>query len=420
MTDVRYWIWLSTILGPGSKQLLPLLKAFGDPKSVYAASEEKLKEHEIPETLISRLSDKNTDETVRIYEYCKRNGIKVIPYEDDSYPERLRRIDKPPVLLYVLGDLPDVDENVCIATVGTRRYTEYGKREAYIISYDLASGGAIVVSGLARGIDSICHRGCIDASGKTIGVLGCGIDVIYPKENDELYAEVIRNGAIVTEYMPGTPPLGKNFPLRNRIISGLSLGTLVIEADAKSGALITAEYTIKQGRDLFSLPGKVGEINSSGTNALIKDGAKMVTDAIDVLEEYECLFPQKIRPENIMAARAHINIPRTMRIPRTGNGMQSVAEKKKPLDYGNERGKERSAGSPKVEKADDTPVNAPDLSGLDEKCIHVYSLLPSGADVSADQLVRDDIGISDILYALTMLEIKHLIKTAPGGKYRKA
>ena len=189
--------------------------------------------------------------------------------------------------------------------------TEYGKRSAYTITYDLAKCGAVIISGMALGIDGICHRAAIDAGGQTVAVLGCGIDRIYPAEHESLYNEITENGAVITEFKPGTPPAGYNFPLRNRILSGLSQGTFVIEADKRSGAMITARSAIFQCLYIFALPGKVGEMNSSGTNSLIQKGAKMVTTALDILDEYAGLYTASIRIEKTAyrSPEKHLTVP---------------------------------------------------------------------------------------------------------------
>ena len=424
MTDIIYWIWLSNLINPGSRKSAQIIDLFKDPEKAYRATSDEMFALGATDDIVRLLSDKNTDEALRIYNYCKRNGVKVITFEDGCYPQRLRMIDNPPVLLYVMGELPDIDDNVCIAAVGTRLYTEYGGRAAYTISYDLASAGAVIISGLARGIDSICHRGCIDAFGKTVAVLGCGIDVVYPPENASLYAEIIRNGAVVTEYRPGTGPLGRNFPVRNRIISGLSLGTLVVEAKAKSGSLITADCAANQGRDLFALPGKVGDINSVGTNELIKKGAKMITSASDILEEYESLFPHRIRTEMIGGKTA------AMRTPKVKTQISRVAETPEtivndieiisgPSGGAAHAIKKRSGDTGSPGTAEPAKTSAPDLSKLDGDSRDVYTALPDGRDAVPDDLAKDGMSISKVLSALTVLEINGLVKCLPGGKYRK-
>ena len=411
MNDIRYWIWLGSAITPGSSQFPALISKFGDAEAVYSASADEYEGLGLSEHTLEALSDKSTDEANEIYAYCLRNDVGIIPYDSPIYPKRLKMIDNPPVLLYFKGTFPDIDDNVCIAAVGTRTCTEYGRREAYTISYDLACGGAIIVSGLARGIDSICHSGCIDAYGKTVAVLGCGIDVVYPSENAGLYAEIMKNGAVVTEFKPGTRPFAGNFPLRNRIISGLSLGTLVIEAGESSGSLITARYAGKQGRDIFALPGKIGESGSKGTNKLIKDGCKMVTDAKDILEEYEFLFPHRVIMENIKSSSARPDIKKQK------TSFLKVAEKKHPLT--DDIDKKASKTGDEIPQNASGTGHAPDLSMLDENSKKVYSLLPDDRAAAPDELVSDKLGIVEIMTAVTMLEINGLIAPAPGGKYKK-
>ena len=402
MVDIRYWLWLSLALNPNFKHTNKILSAFADAKEVYTADAEKLSGAGLSEEMCTRLCDKSVKQTKEVFSFCREQGIKLIAYDSPEYPERLRKISNPPILLYCMGDMPDIDDNVCIATVGTRKITEYGRREAYTLTFDLSVAGAVIVSGMARGIDTVCHNACLDAYGTTVAVLGSGIDVIYPKENQALYEDIANHGAVITEYAPGTAPLAGNFPQRNRIISGLSLGTLVLEADSRSGALITAETALAQGRDIFSLPGKVGELNSVGTNDLIKNGAKMVTTATDVLEEYECLFPHRIRIENIKSA------PVRYKMSHRHNSQPSDPKK----NEGN--------STPEADKVS-TPITQskplPDTSSLDETSIKVLKKMEPGEAITPDELVDSELSISDIMVAMTILEINNFVKNLPGGKF---
>ena len=308
MSDVKYSVWLSLLTVPGSKIVCRLIEAFdNDAEKLYQATkEEYLAIKGVTPDLAESLCNKDLKKALHTLHFCQKHHVNLLPFDHPSYPKRLRRLPDFPVLLYYRGTLPDIDNEVAIATVGTRKITEYGQQNGYVISRDLARSGVIVVSGMASGIDSVCHRGALDAIGHTIAVLGCGIDVVYPKQNADLMEEIAAKGMVITEYAPGTPPAGYNFPKRNRIISGLSLGTLVVEADVKSGAMITANYAKEQGRDIFAMPGNVGEMNSLGTNHLIKQGARMVTGALDILKEYELLFPQKIRTDRINPPVTHM------------------------------------------------------------------------------------------------------------------
>jgi DNA processing protein len=207
------------------------------------------------------------------------------------FPKRLGNIYCPPHILYMGGNLGQIDEELCIAIVGTRKYTEYGKEVAFDLGYNLAREGVVVISGLARGIDTVAIQGALDAGGKTVAVLGCGVNVPYPPENANLMRAVAKHGAVISEYPPFTEPYSGNFPQRNRIISGLSLGVVVAEAPQKSGALITASFALDQGRDVFAIPGNVNSIQSEGANRLLYDGARMVRNAQDILLEYQYFMP---------------------------------------------------------------------------------------------------------------------------------
>ncbi|MBL7084484.1 MAG: DNA-protecting protein DprA [Candidatus Omnitrophica bacterium] len=223
-----------------------------------------------------------------------KNKVKTLSLADKAYPTNLRYIYDPPSTLYVNGNIIPQD-NIAIAIVGSRRATAYGLNNAERLSFELAAKGITIVSGLARGVDSAAHRGALKAGGRTIAVLGSGLNVIYPPENEGLAKEICQNGAVISEFSHQTPPHRHNFPRRNRIISGLSLGVVVVEAARKSGALITADFALEQGREVFALPGKVDSFVSVGTHDLIKDGAKLVGTSEDIIEELEPLMSEYIK-----------------------------------------------------------------------------------------------------------------------------
>lgn len=300
------WLWLQQVCGAGSSMPELLLDAFdGSIVKLYEADKrDYLDIPFIKSGLIDKLCDKKLEKALEINAYCKNEGIGILTPESVLYPKRLARIQSKPIVLYYKGILVDLDKEVCIAEVGTRNMSEYGSYTSYSMAYDMAKAGAVVVSGMAKGVDGMAHRGALDAGGCTVAVLGCGIDRAYPAEHASLMKDIIKHGAVITEFWPFTAPYGKNFPMRNRIISGLSLGTLVTEAPSRSGALITAETALKQGREIFAVPGKLGELNSTGTNELIRNGAKMVTSASDVLLEYQPLYPGKINLNRITAIRS--------------------------------------------------------------------------------------------------------------------
>lgn len=281
---MEYWVWLSS-LSISPRNRIKLLNCFKDPKNIWEASKADLQELDfISEATVNRIIDKKHKDKVSGYiKSITELGLEIITIEDDKYPCYLKSIYDPPVVLYVKGTIVP-DENA-IAIVGSRNATFYGNEIAEEFAFRLACMGIAIVSGMARGIDSSAHKGALKARGRTIAVLGCGHDIVYPAENKKLMEEISNNGAVISEFLPGTQPIAMNFPLRNRIISGLSIGTMIVEAAEKSGSLITAEYAIEQGREVFAVPGNINSINSRGTNKLIKDGAKITTCIEDILEE---------------------------------------------------------------------------------------------------------------------------------------
>ena len=285
----KYWVWLSSIPGVGSVRYGKLLEHFGNPQGVWEATLNELKGLAfLNRSLIDLiLNNKYRDELDIHLERIYKNNIKILTINDELYPCHLKSIYDPPPVLYVKGIIRKEDDNIAI--VGSRRATSYGMSMAERLSRELAGLGITVVSGMARGIDSYAHSGALKAGGRTIAVLGCGPDIVYPSENEKLMEGIAKTGLIVSEYIPGSPPVSRNFPARNRIISGMSMGVVVIEAGERSGSLITADFALEQGREVFSVPGNADNFNSRGTNRLIKDGAKMVTDIEDILEELKVL-----------------------------------------------------------------------------------------------------------------------------------
>lgn len=288
--NIEYWVWLGSIPGIGAVKSKKLLEYFKDPYNVFCAKEIDFAALPfITRADILNLLDKGNREKVKKHiENINANDIKIITFKDENYPEYLKDIYDPPVILYMKGNLPK--EEKYLAVVGSRKATSYGLNMAEIISRELAKCDITVVSGMARGIDTFAHKGALSANGRTVAVLGCGLDIVYPYENKKLMGSIIENGACLSEFIPGTQPVAGNFPARNRIISGISMGVIVIEAGEKSGSLITANFALEQGREVFALPGNVISLNSAGTNKLIKEGAKMVTSLEDILEEIGAYF----------------------------------------------------------------------------------------------------------------------------------
>lgn len=298
MSGLKYWIWLAELPGLRSQTRLSLLEHFGDPENVYCADAgEILLVENMTREQAAVLENKSLSNAEKILGECRRLRLRVLTLQDADYPDRLRNIYDPPCVLYVRGHMPAIDEEVAVAVVGTRKSTPYGVQCADKIAGQLAAGGAVVVSGLARGIDSVAIHSALRSGGVTVGVLGCGVDVIYPPENRYLYEDVAAAGALISEYPPGTEAKGKHFPVRNRIISGLCAATLVVEAQEGSGALITADRAIEQSRDLYAVPGPIDAKESVGCNRLIRQGAGLVTCGWDILQDYQTRFPGKLRCE---------------------------------------------------------------------------------------------------------------------------
>lgn len=281
----KYWIWLSLIKNLGCIRKKKLLEIYRNPEKIYHLSyQELMKVESIGEVLARAITDdKIKMQLPKHIEYMEKNGIEIVSILDEEYPKVLKEIYDPPISLYCKGDKTILGKK-SIGIVGCRDASEYGKKAAKYFAYQLAKENVVIVSGLARGIDSYAHIGNICAQGKTIAVIGNGLDRIYPEENTMLAQRIVKEGGvIVSEYPLGTKPDKMNFPARNRIISGLSTGILVVEAKKKSGTLITVDFALEQGKDVFVVPGNIDSINSVGTNDLIKQGAKMVTHYSDII-----------------------------------------------------------------------------------------------------------------------------------------
>ena len=283
--DARWWVGFNKVPGIGAARLRALLDYFGDLETAWNASAHDLRQAALDRrSLENLLQVRDKLDLEAEMERLDRAGVRVLTWDDPDYPPNLRQVYNAPPVLYVRGCLDKRDE-WAVAVVGTRRASVYGKEAARMVGTGLAQAGVTVISGLARGIDTVAHRTALDAGGRTVAVLGCGVDVIYPAQNARLAAEIVERGALVSEYALGTRPDARNFPPRNRIISGLTLGTVVVEADLGSGALITAGFAAEQGREVFAVPGNIFARGNRGTNDLIKQGAKMVCGVADILEE---------------------------------------------------------------------------------------------------------------------------------------
>ncbi len=431
-SHILYWIWLSLCVSPGSKASDVLLEYFDEnAQRIYEAGKDDYDQLDLSNEVKARLLKKGSEEARKILFWCNDHGVKLLAYDDPAFPQRLKRIGKRPILLYCKGKDIDLNDNLFIAAVGTRRITEYGKRSAYTICHDLACAGAVVVSGLASGVDAVCHKGALDARGDTVAVLGCGIDITYPKENFELMDRIEKYGLVISEYKPGSRPSKSSFPIRNRIISGLSQGTLVIEADKQSGALITARCALSQGRDLFALPGMVGEQNSEGTNDLLKQGAIPITDAADLLGDYSLLYPHKIFIERIPIYHPDIVLspyPRpkeqTKKTTSAEKGAKSRTINADSTDSQLPDSEKETAGghpAPAISSSTTEIVKEPKQrpTGANELTLKIFDLLEEAdGPMSADQLCeKSGASISSVMTTLTILEIRGFVSALPGGRF---
>ncbi|MCL2425955.1 MAG: DNA-processing protein DprA [Oscillospiraceae bacterium] len=299
MSALKYWLWLATRSRIGVMRAKALIEYFGSPEKIYKAQyDDFISIENLKSTDVAELMDKDLTEAGRIQGSCIEIGCRAITLHDSNYPERLRNIYDPPLVIYVKGNLPYIDDECVIGVVGSRTCTPYGITAAESLGYELSKNNIIVSTGLARGIDTAAARGALRGGYHIIGVVASGLDIVFPSENKALFNDVISSGAIVSEYPPGTPALKHHFPSRNRIISGLSLGVAVIEAPKRSGALITASRAIEHNRDVFVLPGNVDAIACQGSNALLREGAIPFMSAEDIIEEYKDSYNSKITDVN--------------------------------------------------------------------------------------------------------------------------
>jgi DNA processing protein len=295
--NLKYWVALKWVEGVGNVGFKALLEAFGTPQKVFEAPLSMIKA--VPgigdKTAPQIKSFKDWKKVEKELEFADRTCVSIVTSQDPLYPSQLLSTYDYPAFLYVKGHLKEDDVNV--AVVGSRTASTYGKFTTERLCRELVLRGITVISGLARGIDSAAHRGALSGKGRTIAVLGCGLDVVYPPENEKLFTEISLQGALISEFPFGTPPNAPNFPTRNRIISGISLGVVVVEASEKSGSLITARIALEQGREVFAVPGSIDSSGSRGTNKLIKQGAKLIENVEDILEE---ILPQVTRAPKVV------------------------------------------------------------------------------------------------------------------------
>lgn len=417
MNDTAFWIWLLRTLGPAAA-IADIINYFGSPRALYEAGSTQWRlSGLLTAKQIAALAKFSPSESGGVMKTCAENGWQIITPDDLTYPQKLLELRNYPPVLFVWGDVQVLLQDVKIAMVGTRRASNYGLRVANLLAGALAKSGAVVVSGGALGVDSEAHRGALRTHGKTIAVLGCGLGTPYLLENAPLRREIVRQGgAVISEFLPFCAASRTTFPLRNRIISALSLGTVVVEAGERSGSLITARYALEQGRDVFAVPGDIISSAFTGANKLIHDGAKPVFTPMDILEEYAYIYPDELRLEN--AQKTLGEMLREAGVPKAEPVSVKKPQSRKPRE---------TAKAPKTPASSDPPISS-------ESPRPAQSILPAGASDAAKKVFAvlretpaqiDEISeatalpVQACLAALTELELYGCAALTQGKKYRK-
>ena len=412
-----HWIWLAHRPSVTDRMKVELLQHFSDPEDVFYADSDAFRYVEgLTQEAREALADKDLGQAKKILAICQNRNLHLLTYRDAAYPLRLKNISDPPILLYYKGTLPDLDGSPVIGIVGTRKASAYGLQTAKRLGYQIGRCGGTVVSGMALGIDSMAMAGAMAADQSVVGVLGCGVDVVYPTSNRSLFADVERYGCILSEFAPGTPPVKWNFPKRNRIISGLSCGVLVVEAPEKSGALITARQAADQGRDVFVVPGNIDVPSCTGSNRLLRDGALAVSSGWDVLSEYEALYPDKIHKDTTASLQTAYSdevrraaeeeektpakVAQDPRIPEKKENLKQEL-KKKSID--------KEPSSPYIDLNDILPK-------LSEEEKAFVLTLQNGEKLVDEVIAETGMTTGKVLALMTMLELKGVIRRLPGKR----
>ena len=393
-----HWIWLAQRSGVSDRVRMALLERSADAEDVYHASREDLMVEGMTEQGLESLLDKSLDDAHKILAQCAEKGIRIVTLGDGDYPSRLRAIPDPPVVLYIKGILPDFEERPAIGVVGTRKASSYGLSIARRMGYQIARCGGILISGMAYGIDGVATGAALEGQGIAVGVLGCGVDRVYPASNRSLFARMERQGCLISEFPPGTPPHKWNFPRRNRIISGLADGVLVVEAPERSGALITARRAVDQGRDVFVVPGTIDVAACAGSNALLRDGAAVATCGWDVVGEYAARYPGVVRQVSDLEPPEEVTPPMVAQNPRIP--APELPKNKKRIDNGGH--------SPYID-GENTAV------ALSETERSIVEYLRRGRSLTDDVIAATGLPSGQVLGVLTMLEVRKIIRRLPGN-----
>lgn len=408
MSNLKHWIWLTQRKGLAGQNAVRVLEQFGTPERVHAADEEAYAQiGGLPQAAIRSLMDKSLNQADEVLGDCDRLGIHLLTLQDATYPERLKAIHQPPMVLYWKGKQIAFDEEVAIAIVGTRAATPYGVQVASRLSAGLTRNGALVVSGIAQGIDAAAVRGALKMGGPVVSVLGGGIDVVYPRYHRELYEDVAAVGALISEYPPGTEARGSNFPIRNRIISGLSEGVVAVESGRYGGALLTVNHALEQSREVFAVPGPVDAPQSEGTNRLIQEGAaKLIVNVDDILCEFVDRFPGKLKLGWDVFPSREAEAQRL-------EGTAVVPERREPARPKEKSAREERSGLPVLRWADCRDKMTDDQRAL-------LLALDGGAAVADDLVERTQIPVRRVMSAMTLLQIQGYVAEEGGKRFRAA
>ncbi len=404
-SELIYWVWLTIAFGPANPRKWNLLSHYDSAKAAYDKISRGDLSYITPQDK-NKVSSVTIEQAQKLIEYCENKGINVYSFDDEMYPDRLREIYNPPSVLFVMGDISGLDDTVVISCVGTKKPSDYSVSVASRICYDLAKSGVTIASGFTVGLDSIAHKSALKAGGKTIAVLPCGILYDYPKENAKSKALIAKCGAVVSEYFPDDRASSLNFRARNRILSGLGLGTLVLQAGSGSGALSTASFALSQGRDIFCIPPhELYNDDYAGVVSLIRDGAIPVFDAKDVLNEYYSIYAHKLNPESdVLKRRSAVGLFAEPEMPQTKKPKSKKSEPKSEPKY--------EAEEQKTAQKRSSPEN------LDGVSLKVWEYLADNGAVLADELSDAlDIEITELEMLLTDLELDGSIRSLPGNRF---
>ncbi len=400
---MKYWIFLQQVLGQGSRKLLDITEHYKSAQAFYDAGYQDVERlNLLSKGELERYRKTKLDYCESIIDYCEQRGYDVVTPNDKRYPKRLAHLVDPPAVLYVKGEFPNFDDEVAVAMVGTRKCSDNGRKIARELSQRLSASGCLIVSGGAIGIDSSAHIGAIKAGGKTVAVLGCGLDYPYLQQNEELRADIANNGALISEYPPKAPASKYTFPVRNRLISGLCLGTIVVEATRSSGSLITVDHALEQGRDIFVIPGSISDPLYAGSNRLIRDGAKAILSPVDVLEEYNNYYPHRIN-----MAGCEISI--TDECDELESA-QPIEEKAKPAA----KSEKKQEDKPEID-LEKLRLNYQLLSNDAKELFAAF--LDAQTENFDLALENCELDMSAAIAALTELEIFGFVSAIPGGRY---